>query len=42
MEIANIPAEQLQRINQNFCCQCGECLHVKGAAFSTPSVIGEL
>jgi hypothetical protein len=42
METANIPAEQVQRVNQNFCCWCEECLHVKGAAFSTPPVICEL
>jgi hypothetical protein len=29
-EIANIPAEQLQRVNQNLFCQCEECLHVEG------------
>jgi hypothetical protein len=28
-EIANIPAEQLQRVNQNFC-QCEEYLHLEG------------
>jgi hypothetical protein len=28
-KIANIPAEQLQRVNQNFC-QCEECLHIEG------------
>jgi hypothetical protein len=25
-EIANIPAKQLQRVNQNLLCQCEECL----------------
>jgi hypothetical protein len=29
-EIANIPAEQLQRINHNVFHWCEECLHVEG------------
>jgi hypothetical protein len=29
-EIANISAEQLQRINQNFFCRCEECVRVMG------------
>jgi hypothetical protein len=28
-EIANILAEQLQRLNQNLPCWCKECLHVE-------------
>jgi inhibitor of nuclear factor kappa-B kinase subunit alpha len=32
-EIANIPAEQLQRINQNLFHWCAECLHVEGRHF---------
>jgi hypothetical protein len=32
-EIANIPAEQLQGVNQNLFCQCEECLHVDGQHF---------
>jgi hypothetical protein len=32
-EIANIPAEQLQRVNQNLFHQCEECLHVDGQPF---------
>jgi hypothetical protein len=32
-EIANIPTEQLQRVNQNLFCQCEECLHVEGQHF---------
>jgi hypothetical protein len=41
-EIANIPAEQLQRVNQNPFCRCEECLHVEGTAFSTPPMVCEL
>jgi hypothetical protein len=29
-EIANVPAEQLQRVNQNLFRRCEECLHVEG------------
>jgi hypothetical protein len=32
-EIANIVAEQLQRINQNIFHRCEECLHVEGQHF---------
>jgi hypothetical protein len=32
-EIANIPAERLQRVNQNLFCQCEECVHVDGQHF---------
>jgi hypothetical protein len=32
-DIANIPAEQLQRVNQNLFCQFEECLHVEGQHF---------
>jgi hypothetical protein len=32
-EIANIPAEQLQRANQNPFRWCKECLHVEGEHF---------
>jgi hypothetical protein len=32
-EIANIPAEQLQRVNQNFFCQCEEFLRIEGQHF---------
>jgi hypothetical protein len=32
-EIVNIPAGQLQRVNQNLLCQCEECLHVEGEHF---------
>jgi hypothetical protein len=32
-EIANIPAEQLQEIHQNFFRQCEECLRVDGQHF---------
>jgi hypothetical protein len=32
-EIANIPAEQLQRVNQNLFQQYEECLHVEGQHF---------
>jgi hypothetical protein len=32
-EIANIPAEQLQRVNQNLSRQCEECLRVEGQHF---------
>jgi hypothetical protein len=32
-EIANISAEQLQRVNQNLFCRCEECLHVEGQHF---------
>jgi hypothetical protein len=32
-EIANIPAEQLQRVNQNLFRLCEECLHVEGQHF---------
>jgi hypothetical protein len=28
-----IPAEQLQRVNQNLSCWCEECLHVEGQHF---------
>jgi hypothetical protein len=28
-EIANIPAEQLRRVNKNLFCQCEECLCVE-------------
>jgi hypothetical protein len=31
--IANIPAEQLQRVNENFFRLCEECLHVEGQYF---------
>jgi hypothetical protein len=41
-EFGNIPAEQLQRVNQNLFCQCGESLPGGGPAFSTPPVICEL
>jgi hypothetical protein len=34
-EIANIPAEQLQRVNQNLFHQCLEHLHAEGNIFST-------
>jgi inhibitor of nuclear factor kappa-B kinase subunit alpha len=33
-EIANIPAEQLQRVNQNFFPQCEDCLRVTGQHFN--------
>jgi RNA polymerase-binding transcription factor DksA len=29
-EIANIPGEQLQRVNQNTFRRCDKCLHVEG------------
>jgi uncharacterized protein YfkK (UPF0435 family) len=32
-EIANIPAEQLQMVNQNLFRRCEECLHVEGQHF---------
>jgi hypothetical protein len=32
-EIANIPSEQLQRVNQNLFCQCEKCLYVEGQHF---------
>jgi hypothetical protein len=32
-EIANIPAEQLQRVNQNLLRRCQEYLHVEGEPF---------
>jgi hypothetical protein len=32
-EIANIPAEQLERVNQNLFCRCEECLHLEGHHF---------
>jgi hypothetical protein len=32
-EIANIPVEQLQRVNQNLFHRCKECLHVEGQHF---------
>jgi hypothetical protein len=32
-EIANIPAEQLQRVNQNLFDLCEECLCVEGLHF---------
>jgi hypothetical protein len=32
-EIANIPAEQLQNVNQNLFRQCEECLRVQGQHF---------
>jgi hypothetical protein len=32
-EIANISAEQLQRVNQNLFCLCEECLRVEGQHF---------
>jgi hypothetical protein len=32
-EIANTPAEQLQKVNQNLSCRCEECLHVEGQHF---------
>jgi uncharacterized membrane protein len=32
-EIANIPAEQLQKVNENFFRWCEECLHVEGQHF---------
>jgi hypothetical protein len=32
-ETANIPAEQLQGVNQNIFSQCEECLRVKGQYF---------
>jgi hypothetical protein len=33
-EIANIPAEQVQRINQNLFHRCKECLHIEGSIFN--------
>jgi hypothetical protein len=33
-EIANIPAEQLQRVNQNLFHQCKECLCERDSIFS--------
>jgi hypothetical protein len=41
-EIASIPAEQLQRLNQTIFCQCEEYLRVEGQHFLTPFVIFEL
>jgi hypothetical protein len=41
-ETANIPAEQLQRVNQNLFCWCKKCLCVGGTAFSWPPVICEM
>jgi hypothetical protein len=42
-EIANIPAEQLQRVNLNLFSQCKECLGgCRRTAFSTPPVTCEL
>jgi hypothetical protein len=38
-DIAVTPAEQLQRVKQNFFCQCKEYLCVIGATFSTTPVI---
>jgi hypothetical protein len=32
-KIANIPAVQLQRVNQNLLCQCKECLCIEGQHF---------
>jgi hypothetical protein len=32
-EIANIPAEQLQKVNQNHFHRCDECLRVEGQNF---------
>jgi hypothetical protein len=32
-EIANIPAEQLQRVNQNLFRRCEECVRVEGQHF---------
>jgi hypothetical protein len=32
-EMANIPAKQLQRVNQNLAYWCEECLHVEGQHF---------
>jgi hypothetical protein len=32
-KIANIPAEQIQRINQNLFHRCEKCLHVEGKHF---------
>jgi hypothetical protein len=32
-KIANMPAEQLQRVNQNFICWSKECLRVEGRHF---------
>jgi hypothetical protein len=32
-EIANIPAEQLRRVNQNLLRRCVECLRVEGQHF---------
>jgi inhibitor of nuclear factor kappa-B kinase subunit alpha len=51
-EMANIPAEQLQRVNQNLFCWCEECLRVEGQHFQhllcsvncnyfIPNVIGQ-
>jgi hypothetical protein len=40
-EIANILAEQLQKVNQNLSHQCKKCLHVEGKKFSTPPAICE-
>jgi hypothetical protein len=34
-EIANIPVEQLQKVNKNVFCWCKECSHVKGQHFNT-------
>jgi hypothetical protein len=36
-EIENIPAEQLQRVNQNFFHRCKKCLHL--AASSAPVTV---
>jgi hypothetical protein len=33
IEIANISAGQLQRVNHNIFYQCEECLHVEGQNF---------
>jgi hypothetical protein len=35
-EIANIPAEQLQRVNQNLFRRCEECLRIEGQHFQHP------
>jgi hypothetical protein len=32
-ELSNIPAEQLQRVNQNLFCRCEGCLRVEGQHF---------
>jgi hypothetical protein len=52
-DIANIPAEQLQKVNQSLFRRCEECLRVKGQQFQhnlrsvncnyfIPNVIGQL